>query len=358
MWMEHDLLAQELKKTSQAPCVHWDHLENATVFVTGATGLIGYSLISVLLYRALETHTNLRVIALVRNVEAATRRFQEFLDRGCQLEFVSGSMEQLPCIQQDVDYIVHCAAPTGSNFFLERPVDTIAAIINGTQGILELAKEKAVKGMVFLSSMEVYGQVMEKKKLTEDCLGSIDILSPRSSYPEAKRLAETLCCSYASQYQVPVCSARLAQTFGPGVNQDDGRVFAYMARCAMNDQDITLKTSGSKENMYLYTMDAVTAILVLLTQGTPGQSYNVANSNTYCSVKEMGRIVLDALGKPHLSVKTNVAPEDVGAFRPDSYLWLDTGKLEALGWRAETNLPEMYQKMVALFINDGKVEGQ
>ena len=205
--------------------------------------------------------------------------------------------------------------------------------------------------MVYLSSMEVFGEVRTREMLKEPDLGYLDVSSVRSSYPEGKRFAESLCCAYAAQQHVPVTVARLAQTFGPGVKKDDNRVFAYMARCAMNKENIRLNTSGSKENMYLYTMDAAGAILLLLINGKRGEVYNVGNPKTYCSVKAMAQLVADKLCEGKISVVTN---EDDGAiennlYRPEGFLKMDVSKLEALGWKAEVNLDDMYERMRMCF---------
>ncbi len=89
-------------------------------------------------------------------------------------------------------------------------------------------------------------------------------------------MAENLCACYASEYKVPVMMARLAQTFGPGIPKDDRRVFAMFARCAMQGEDIVLKTTGESTRMYSYTTDAVTALFTILLKGQPGSAYNIA----------------------------------------------------------------------------------
>lgn len=168
---------------------------------------------------------------------------------GCDITFIRGSVEYLPEIVGKIDYIIHGACPTSSQYFVDHAVETIDTIVNGTKNVLDLARKKNVSGVVFLSSMEVFGTTTERRPLSESDLGYIDLSSPRSSYPEGKRFAENMCCSYASEYSVPVTAARLVQTFGPGVKYDDGRVFAYAARCALSGEDIRLNTDGSKENM-------------------------------------------------------------------------------------------------------------
>jgi len=109
-----------------------------------------------------------------------------------------------------------------------------------------------------------------------------------------------------------------------------------------------LKTSGSKENMYLYTADAVSAILLLLIRGNRGAIYNVANKDTYCSVKEMGDLVASALAEDRIIVQTNVGG-DSSMYRPEGYLNLDISKLQSLGWQATVNLRDMFLRMTEAF---------
>lgn len=332
------------------PIVPWNELRGRTVFITGATGLIGYTLVSALLQYNLERGGNIRVIAMVRDRKKAEGKYAQWLTAsGTQPVFLEGTAEDEPEVSGIVDYIVHCACPTDSAYFAEHPAETIGAIYTGAKYVLELARKKAVQGIVFLSSMEVYGEVKIRQKLSEGDLGYIDLTSPRSSYPEGKRLAENLCCAYAAEYGVPVTIVRLAQTFGPGVDRSDGRVFAYMARCALAGENIRLNTDGTKENMYLYTMDAVSAILLLLVKGKRGSAYNAANERTYCSIREMAELVAKMLGRGSIEVEINVGQRDLEKYRPDGYCRLDVSKLTELGWNAYTGLAEMYRRMAEAF---------
>lgn len=344
MWKEHRIFLEDLEYGSNAKFIPWAEFSDKTFFITGATGLIGYTLASLLLYHSVEKKSGIKVVALVRDIEKACEQFSRQLVEGAPIEFVEGAVEDLDAssFAQKIDYVVHGACPTASRFFMEHPVETIHTIVKGTDNILRLCVEKHVQAAAFLSSMEVYGEVSGREKLTEEKLGKIDLFNPRSSYPEAKRLAENLCACYASEFNLDVKSVRLAQTFGPGVKYEDARVFAYMMRCALEDRNIELKTSGAKENPYLYTMDAATAILTVLAKGDRGSSYNAANEETYCSVREMGWIVLKVFGKTDLKVLVNV---DTSKYPPESSMNLPTEKLRGLDWRARSCLPDMYARM-------------
>ena len=112
---------------------------------------------------------------------------------------------------------------------------------------MDLAVDKKIEGMVYVSSMEVYGIPDEKKEyITEKDLGYIELENVRSSYSEGKRICECLCNAYAAEFGLPVKSARLAQTFGAGVLQEDNRVYAQFARSAMKKENLVLRTDGSK----------------------------------------------------------------------------------------------------------------
>jgi len=343
------VILQDMDKIVQDPNIPWDMMYGKTILVTGATGLIGRTLVNALLYKNKICSSHITVLALVRNVTKGSEIFSSIFHECSELKLVEGSVERVPEIEGSVDYIIHCASPTNSGYFVKHPVDTIRTILEGTKNILEMAREKSTRSVVFLSSMEVYGRVETEELLNEETLGDIDLTSPRSCYPMGKRMAENLCCAYWHQYKVPVTICRLAQTFGPGVSVEDGRVFAYMARCAMEGKDIELNTSGGKKNEYLYTADAADAIFTLLLRGKPAVAYNAANPETYCSVKEMAQTVAKTFGQGKICVRTNVEEDKAKLYPPDSFLHLDTTRIQNLGWKPSVGLMEMYQRMMSAF---------
>lgn len=252
-------------------------------------------------------------------------------------------MEQLPEVEEDIDYIIHGANPTSSRYFIDHPVETLHTAVYGTDNLLQLAVEKRVKSFVFLSTMETYGTPGKGTRITEENCGQFDTTTIRNCYPLGKQVCENLCCSYLSEYHVPVKIARLTQTFGPGVRYDDGRVFAEFARCAIEHRNIVLKTRGETERDYLYTGDAVSAILTILLNGEDGQAYTVANEETYCSVYEMASLVAGRYG-----IQVEIQEQDVlsQGYANTLYMDLDTTKLQKLGWKPQVGLEEMFDRMI------------
>ena len=192
--------------------------------------------------------------------------------------------------------------------------------------------------------MEAFGEVNTEELLDEKALGNVDLSKVRSCYPESKRMCEMLCTSYAIEYGVPAMSIRLAQTFGPGVDYSDRRVFAMMTRNAISGEDIVLATKGTSRHPYLYTAQAVTAILTVLLKGTPGETYNAANPETYCSIYEMGEMVAEQLAGGRICVRVD-ENGDASRYPAPSFLNMDIGKIQRLGWSPAHDLVWMYRRL-------------
>ena len=307
-------------------------IKGFSLLVTGATGLIGQALINKLV------ENGNKVIAVVRNWEKANRLFGE----NNNISYIVSDITELEVKKYNVDYIIHAAANTSSQAFINDPVGVINTAIEGTKRTLDIARISKVRGYIFLSSMEVYGTPNTDEKIDEFHGSNINTMLVRSAYPESKRMCECLCASYKSQYGVPAKVVRLTQTFGPGVQYDDGRVFAEFARCVIEERDIILRTKGETKRNYLYTEDAVDAILTVAAKGDVGEAYNAANEGTYCSIREMAELVAGecAGGK----IKVGIHEEDTVNYGYASTLHmnLDTTKLRKLGWSPTVSLLKMF----------------
>ena len=309
--------------------------DGKTILVTGATGSIGKLCVKSLL----NSGYNTQVIALVRDEEKAKNIFGE----SKRLTYLVQDINQRINTTRRVDYIIHAASTTSSKDFVEKPVETIYTAINGSRNILEFAKNKRLEGMVYLSSLEIYG-VNEKENIKEMDYGYIDILNPRSSYSESKKMVETMCISYGTEYGVPVKIARLAQTFGAGVSISDNRVFAQFAKAIINKENIVLHTKGETKRNYCYTTDAVRGIFTILTKGENNNAYNVANENSYCSISEMAHL----LENEYTKVEYKIDKINRG-YNPTVKIALNTEKLNALGWEAKVDLKEMFDRLIMNF---------
>lgn len=322
-------------------------LQDTRVFVTGATGLLGSQMVKFLLCLNRKKGLNITVIAYVRNEKKAEKVFP-YVGENEHLILATGDINDKIVYEGQVDYIIHGASATSSRYFVSHPVETIHTAMDGTENVLVFAREKQVKGMVYLSSLEVYGTPeAEAGLISEKDYGYIDPLSVRSSYSEGKRMVECLCVSHGAEYGVPVKIARLSQTFGAGVEYDDGRVFAEFARCAIEKKNIVLHTQGKTVRSYCYTTDAITALLFILMKGQQGEAYNVTNMDTAISIYEMGKLVCELYPESGITVEKDI-PEDLSGFgyNPEMVIRLDSSKLESLGWKATVDLKGMFRRLI------------
>lgn len=335
----------DTKEIVNSEFVNIDFYKNSTILITGATGLIGKQVVNSLLYANEFKQANITIVALVRNQKKAQDIFGQ--NKTNKLNFLVQDITKPLKTKFKVDYIIHTANSTSSKSFVETPVETINSIVLGTKNTLEFARKNKVKGIVYLSSMEVFGNTDTNRvePLKETDYGYINLAKVRNSYPEGKRLAEAMCVSYSHEYNVPVKVARLAQTIGAGVDYNDGRIFAEFARCIVEKRDITLKTEGKTIRSYLYITDCVSAIFSMLEKGKNGEIYNIANSETTCSIKEMAEMLcqLYTSSKLVFNLDDKYYPDTTKYYLDTTKCYLDTT------WRATVSLEEMFHRLISSF---------
>ena len=341
---EHPLIEEDLLRTSSDAVIPWSRLEGRTVLVTGATGLIGSLLVKTLLFRADRFGTDVTVVAQVRNRTKAEQVFagQKEFWNGRLLFLEADVLTAYPACFQ-ADFIVHTASTTASRDFVEKPVEVIETTLQGTRNVLELARRCASQSTVYLSSMEVYGK-LPHERVTEKDSGYLNPLAVRSSYPQSKRMAESLCAAYAAQYGVHVSTARLTPTFGAGVQPGDNRVFAQFARSAMQKKDIVLFTTGQTKRDYLYTADAVRGILSILLLGHAGEAYNISTPASYITIYDMAQLCR-RFGAGEVRCELN--EQEARKYNEELHIYLDNSKLDALNPFERVGLVEMYERMIA-----------
>lgn len=321
----------------------WEQLKGKTFLITGATGLIGSVMIKCLLELNKQRHLGIKVLAAVRNLEKANFLFGQN-EEDLQILQIDLKDVNANTIGQKVDYVIHLASPTASKYFVEHPVETIRTSIEGTASVLEYVKNTNVEAMLFASSLEVYGSNSDDQLIEESYQGYLNPIEVRSSYNMGKRAAECLCHAYSEEYGIPVKIARLTQTTGAGVAQDDNRVIVQFARLAAEGRDIILHTTGESARPYCYTTDAVSAILYILLKGQNGQPYNVANEDSYISAHDMAYYLKKNFNS---GISVCIELNDHMGYAPVSKLYLSTQKIKSLGWQPRYGLKDIFSRLIS-----------
>ena len=326
--------------------IDFEELKGSSILVTGATGLIGVSLVRTLLCMNRVKNLNIHVWAMIRNREKAKSIYRELLNRK-DLSLIVGDVTEKISVEQKVDYIFHCASVTTSKFMVSNPVETLLISVEGTKNVLDFAKENKCKSVIYVSSMEMYGCFSEENdNVTETELGYIDPLAIRSNYPESKRLCENMCVAFHSEYGVPVKIARLSQTFGAGILQGENRVFAQFARSAIEGKNIILHTKGLSEGNYCYTRDTIMGLFIILLKGKNAEAYNVTNPDTHTTIANMAKMVCEKFGDGKINVMFDIPESNTFGYAADTRMKLNSDKLKELGWKPEINLEEAYNRMI------------
>ena len=342
---ENQFVVEDLRNVATDKVIPWEKLNNKSVLVTGATGLIGSLVVKALLYFADANDKNITVGAFIRNADKADRVLGNLKADHSNLIYEIGDLSKEFNLSRKYDYVIHAASATGSKDFIEKPVETILTTVESTKNFLKYAHENKIDSMVYISSMEVYGEIAHETVKEED-FGLLNWMNLRSSYPQSKRLAETLCISYSSEYNVPVKIIRPTLTFGPGVSREDNRVFAQFARAVINKTDITLLTKGGTKRDYLHTADAVRGILSILLLGNDGEAYNLSNQDSYCTIYEMAQMCC-GLANNEISVKFDLDPEKSKCYPKEQKIQLDNGKYIALNNSTKTSIQDTYLKLIS-----------
>ncbi len=316
------------------------------ILITGGTGFIGSMMLRIFAAANDKYKYKIKILCQVRDYKKAEIVLGDVIERNDVEVIISDSFEiDVPC-----DYIIHTVCPTSSKYFVSYPVETIDVSIYSTKKMLELAKRRKIKKMVYISSMEEYGIPYEKdqiKVMSEDNIGVIDPLAIRSCYPESKRMCECYCSSYSAEYGVNVSIARLAQTFGSGVPLSDNRVFMQFANSAINGKDIVLHTSGESMLNFCYITDAIMGILTVLIKGGSAEAYNVCNDKETRAVVDIAKLVAHKIAEKRLDIVFDLPESELKyGYAPNIKMCLCSDKLRNLGWVPQISMENAYRRLI------------
>ncbi len=301
------------------------------ILVTGGAGFIGSHLIDRLM---LEGHD---VICLDNFYTGHKRNILKWMNHP-YFELIRHDITEP--IRLEVDQIYHLACPASPVHYQYNPVKTIKTNVMGTLNMLGLAKRVKAR-FLLASTSEVYGDP-EIHPQTEDYRGNVNPIGIRSCYDEGKRVAETLAFDYHRQNDVQIRVARIFNTYGPRMLENDGRVVSNFIVQALRAQPLTVYGDGSQTRSFCYVSDLVDGLIRLMNGDHQGP-VNLGNPEEY-TILQLAETI-QTMVNPTGQIQFKPLPQDdPRRRRPDN-----TRAREWLGWHPTVPLQEGLEQTIADF---------
>jgi nucleoside-diphosphate-sugar epimerase len=340
------IILADLKQIAEAK-LNWSAFSGKTILISGANGFLPAYMVETLLFlNHKQIIKDVRVLALVRNLDKAKSRFKDYLNNE-NLEFIVQDVCDPINIERKIDFIIHAASQASPKYYGTDPVGTLSANTLGTINMIKLAHANTVESFLYFSSSEVYGILDESKIPTNEMdFGYVDPTNIRSCYAESKRMGENICVSWFYQYGIPAKIVRPFHTYGPCLNLDDGRVYADFISDIVNNRDIIMKSDGSAVRSFCYLSDATIAFFLVLLNGKNGEAYNVGNPQCETSIIDLAEILVKLFPQKKLKVVkseiqvTGYIKSVVNRSCPDS------AKIQKLGWKPGIDIREGFIRTV------------
>jgi UDP-glucuronate decarboxylase len=292
------------------------------ILVTGAGGFLGSHLCERLLAEGHE------VVGL-DNFFTGSRRNVEHLLGTARFELMRHDV--MESLTMEVDEVYHLACPASPIHYQRNPVRTLRTAVCGTLNMLELTREANAR-ILIASTSEVYGDPTEHPQ-RETYWGNVNPIGPRACYDEGKRCGEALAASYCAQYGVDVRIARIFNTYGPRMHEDDGRVVSNFVVQALRGQPLTVYGDGNQTRSFCYASDLIDGLVRLMASATT-QPVNLGNP-CETTIAELAALVCRLVGSSSSIRHVALPKDDPSRRKPDISL-----ATELLGWRPCVTLEE------------------
>ena len=267
-----------------------------TILVTGGAGFIGSHLIDRLMEQGHE------VICLDNFYTGTRRNIVKWLGNP-YFELIRHDITEP--IRLEVDQIYHLACPASPIHYQYNPVKTIKTNVLGTMYMLGLAKRVKAR-FLLASTSEVYGDP-DVHPQTEEYRGNVNCIGPRSCYDEGKRVAETLAFEYYREHKVDIRVARIFNTYGPRMLENDGRVVSNFVVQALRGEPLTVYGQGSQTRSFCYVSDLVEGLMRLMNGDFIGP-VNLGNPDEY-TILELAQVIQGMIN-PEAELVYKPLPED------------------------------------------------
>ena len=242
----------------------------------------------------------------------------------------------------EVDQIYNLACPASPPHYQYNPIKTAKTSVYGAMNMLGLAKRTHAR-ILQASTSEVYGDP-EVHPQPESYRGNVNPIGIRSCYDEGKRMAETLFFDYHRQHDVDIKVIRIFNTYGPRMNQNDGRVVSNFIVQALKGEDITIYGDGSQTRSFCYVDDMIEGMIRMMNSrdGFTGP-VNLGNPGEF-TMKQLADIVIELTHSSSKIVYMPLPSDDPTQRKPI----IDLAQKE-LSWQPTIKLEDGLKKTIEYF---------
>ena len=303
------------------------------ILITGCCGFIGSNMCKFLLKK------NYKIIGLDNLLTGRKKNIEDFTFNK-NFNFIKHDICKPIKLNCSIDMIFHFASPASPKDYLKYPIKTLQTGSTGTHNILELGlKHNAV--VLVASTSEVYGDPLEHPQ-NENYFGNVNPVGPRGVYDEAKRYLEAITTAYHKKNKLDIRIARIFNTYGPNMKDDDGRAIPNFINQLIKNDNITIYGDGTQTRSFCYVDDTVNGLYKLINSNYI-HPVNIGNPDEFsinALVKKLKKFINSTSKTEYLKLPEN----DPKTRKPDISL-----ALKILKWRPKVSLDNGLKKTINYF---------
>jgi UDP-glucuronate decarboxylase len=304
--------------------------------VTGGAGFIGSHLCDSLLQRGEQ-------VTCIDNLYSGSLRNIRPLLNHPNFSFLEHDVSERVEVDGPIDRIYNLACPASPRHYQRDPIGTMKTCVVGTMNMLELARRKSAR-LLQSSTSEVYGDP-EVHPQPETYVGHVNTIGPRACYDEGKRAAETLVFDYHRLYGLEVKIARIFNTYGPRMLENDGRVVSNFIIQALRGEPVTVYGQGTQTRSFCFVDDLVRGLELLME--------SPASLTGPCNLGNPHEITIEAIAREVLAYTRSTSPlrfEPLPKDDPKRRKPVIETALRTLGWRPTVTLKDGLKATIAYFL--------
>lgn len=240
-----------------------------------------------------------------------------------------------------IHYIYNLACPASPVHYRNDAIKTIQTNTIGMIHMLELASKYGAR-LLQTSTSEIYGDPLEHPQ-RESYWGNVNPIGPRACYDEGKRVAETLCFDYSRARNVDIRIARIFNTYGPHMAQNDGRVVSNFIVQALRKEPITIYGDGTHTRSFCYVSDMVSGLMLLMNSEQAKEPVNLGNPEER-TIQSIAETIREMTGNFSEIIYQPLPEDDPKKRKPDI-----SRAQTLLGWSPQVTFSEGLKPTIEYF---------